>query len=230
MPTAIITGASSGIGQHTARKLYADGYDLVLNARSLDGLKETVKDFSSQRYVLVAGDISDELVNNQLANEAIKNFSSIDVVIANAGYGVFKSVEELSREEFLGMLKTNTLGVFLTIQACLPTLRKQDSGQIIAISSMAGINHFATGSGYCASKWAVQGFMGSLKQELRDSHIKSACILPGSVDTPFFSRSEVELNQKRHLEVEAIVMHIHNVVNQPASSDLDEVVVRPAKK
>ena len=225
--TVIITGASSGIGQAAARRFYEEGYDLVVNSRSRERLAAAMSDFDEDRVRLVVGDVGEEQTARELV-QAAQEFGSVDVVVNNAGFGVFKPVEELSREDFEGQLRTNVLGVFFVCKHAVPVMRSQDRGQIINISSMAGKNHFATGTAYTASKFAVQGFTGSLKKELRDGHVKVAALLPGSVDTQFFEVADVPLNEQRHLEPETVAQKILEIAQQPADSDVDEVVLRPA--
>lgn len=224
----LITGASSGIGQAIAKQFYTQGYNLVLNARSKESLQEAASGFAEERVALVLGDVSQEATAKRLVDEAKKRFGSLDVVVNNAGVGVFNKVEDTSREEFEKQLHTNVLGVFFVCKHALPVLREQDSGQFIMISSMAAKTHFAGGGAYCASKWALQGFTGSLKQELRDSHIKVASILPGSVDTPFFDKAGASLNQERHLEPSSVALAAWQVASQPVDADIDELVLRPA--
>lgn len=226
--TVLITGASSGIGKATAELFYEHGYDLVLNSRSAGSLSAAAESFDDDRVALVAGDVGEEETARRLVAAATDRFGSLDVVVNNAGYAVFKPVEQLTREDFLGQLETNVLGVFFVCKHAVAVMRAQDRGQIVNISSMAGRNHFATGTAYTASKFAVQGFTGSLKKELRDSHVKVASVLPGSVDTRFFEKADMPLNQQRHLEPESVAQAVLQLARQPADADADELVLRPA--
>ncbi len=224
----LITGASSGIGRAVAKRFYAEGYNLVLTSRSELSLEEL--GFSSARVATLAGDIREESTARELVALATRRFSRLDVVVNNAGVGVFNSVEDVSAQEFSQQLDTNVLGPFFVVKHALPVLREQDRGQIVMVSSLAGKNFVAGGSAYCASKWALQGFTGSLKQELRDTHIKVGSVLPGSVDTPFFSKAGASLNQERYLAASSVAQAVLQLAQQPVDADVDEVVLRPALK
>ncbi len=224
----VITGASSGIGRATAERFAENQYTCVLNARSHDELQGLASNLPGDHEV-VAGDITEEATSESL-RDAVEDVGGIDVLFANAGYGVFKPVEEFSKDEFEDQFATNVTGVFLPIKHLLPVFRDQDEGSIIVTSSMAAKNTFKTGSAYAATKHAVQGFIGCVKQELRDTHVKCASILPGSVDTAFFKDKSFSPTEDRHLNAEDVARTVSFVAEQPSTADLDEIVLRPAKR
>ena len=229
-PVVLITGASSGIGKATAKLFYKQGYNLVLSSRSEESLKQVTNNFSRERYQLVTGDIQEEATAKQLVAQTRKHFGRLDVLVNNAGVGVFGSVEETSARDFDVQMRTNVRGVFLLTKHALTLLKEQDEGQIVMVSSMAAKNFVPDASVYCASKWALRGFTGSLKHELRDTHIKVGSILPGSVDTPFFAKAGAQLNPERHLSPVSVAQAIFQLATQPVDADVDEVVLRPARK
>ena len=224
----VITGASSGIGRATAEQFAENGYTCVLNARSEDELKELASDLPGNHRV-VAGDITEEKTSVSLRDE-IEDLGRVDVLFANAGRGVFKPVEEFSKETFEDQFATNVTGVFLPVKHLLPVFRDQDEGSIIVTSSMAAKNTFKNGSAYAATKHAVEGFIGCVKQELRDSHVKCASILPGSVDTAFFNDKSFGPTEDRHLDAVDVAKTVQFVAEQPSTADLDEIVLRPARR
>lgn len=224
----VITGASSGIGRATAKVFAAKNYTCVLNARSKDDLESIAHDLPGDHRV-VDGDITEEATSEAL-RETVDDLGGIDVLFANAGYGSFKPVEEFTKDEFEDQFATNVTGVFLPIKHLLPVFRDQDNGSIIVTSSMAAKNTFKTGSAYAATKHAVQGFIGCVKDELRDSHVKCASVLPGSVDTAFFKDKDFGPTEDRHLSADDVAETVRFVAEQPSTADLDEIVLRPARR
>lgn len=224
----VITGASSGIGLATAELFARESYTCVLNARSEADLKELADDLPGDHEV-VAGDITNESTSVELRT-VVERLGGVDVLFANAGYGSFKPVEEFSKDEFEDQFATNVTGVFLPIKHLLPVFRDQDEGSIIVTSSMAAKNTFKTGSAYAATKHAVQGFIGCVKDELRDTHVKCGSILPGSVDTAFFKDKDFGPTEDRHLSADDVAETVRFIAEQPGTADVDEIVLRPARR
>ncbi|MGZ5211546.1 MAG: SDR family oxidoreductase, partial [Kaistella sp.] len=132
----------------------------------------------------IASDVKNYDDEKNAVSEIIKKFGRLDYVIANAGLGVLKPVDELSLEDWSDMIDTNLTGVFHTLKAALPELKKSE-GYFISISSLAGTNFFEKGSGYNASKFGVVGFTQAAMIDLRKYNIKVSTIMPGSVSTNF---------------------------------------------
>jgi len=152
----------------------------------------------------------------------------IDILINNAGIGLFGNVEDMTKENFELQFEVNVFGVFLVTKVFLPYLKKIDAGQIINIGSLASKVGSAGGSAYCASKWAVLGFTKSLREELRNTQIKVAAVMPGYVNTNFFKAAGIHPNPERMMEPEEIAEIIFRVAEQPEGADTDEVVVKGA--
>jgi len=225
----VITGATSGIGRATAQQFASNGYTAVLNARTESDLKELRDELPGETHRVVAGDIGDENTS-KVIKTIVDDLGGVDILFNNAGYGEMQPVAEMSKDAFENQLNTNVTGVFLPTKHLLPVFREQDHGSIITTSSLAAKNSFANGSAYVASKKAVQGFMECVKQELRDTNVKCGTILPGSVDTAFFDDLPFGPTEDRHLDAEDVAKTVWFVANQPASADLDEIVLRPAKR
>ncbi|UOU97388.1 SDR family oxidoreductase [Chryseobacterium daecheongense] len=183
---AYITGGTKGIGFGIAKILLENGVAVAFSGRKKEDVAKAEKEL--QQYSdKVLGLVSD-VRNLQNEEEAVKNtvetFGRLDFVIANAGLGVFKPVDELSAEEWNDMIETNLTGVFYTLKASIDELKKTE-GYYITISSLAGANFFENGTGYNASKFGVVGFTQAAMIDLRKHNIKATVIMPGSVATNF---------------------------------------------
>lgn len=228
--TVIITGASSGIGKEATKDFYNKGYNVVLFSRSKQKQEKVKSDLqlSQDKSLLIQGDVSKEEDVRRAVEKTLKKFDAIDVLVNNAGFGKFAPTEELTLKDFKDQFDVNLFGVFLMTKHVLLHMKKRNEGQIIMISSMAGKNHFSNGTAYASTKWALQGFTGCLKTELRPTKIKVGSILPGSVDTAFFKEMNMTPNQERLLKPKDVSKQILNLANQGKDSDIDEIVVRPA--
>jgi 3-oxoacyl-[acyl-carrier protein] reductase len=149
------------------------------------------------------------------------------VLVNNAGFGIFKTVSELTAKEFDDVIATNLRGVFLITQAVLPAMRSKKAGTIITISSLAGKNGFATASAYCAAKFGVRGLMQSLFLEVREDNIRVVTICPGSVDTDFFTADTEHIRSKHALEAADVADAAFMVTQLPQNATISELDIRP---
>lgn len=183
---AYITGGTKGVGYGIAKILLENGVSVAFSGRKREDV-EKVENKLKQYSQNVLGLVSD-VKNLDSEFNAVKNtvekFGRLDFVIANAGLGIFKPVDELSSEEWNEMIDTNLTGVFHTLKASVEELKKTE-GYYITISSLAGANFFENGTGYNASKFGVVGFTQAAMIDLRKYNIKSTVIMPGSVATNF---------------------------------------------
>lgn len=183
---AYITGGTKGVGYGIAKILLQNNVSVAFSGRKREDVEKAENELK-QYSANVLGIVSD--VKN-LDNESnavktiIEKFGRLDFVIANAGLGIFKPVDELSSEEWNEMIETNLTGVFHTLKASVEELKKTE-GYYITISSLAGANFFENGTGYNASKFGVVGFTQAAMIDLRKYNIKSTVIMPGSVATNF---------------------------------------------
>lgn len=183
---AYITGGTKGVGYGIAKILLQNNVSVAFSGRKKEEV-EKVENELKQYSANVLGLISDvrNLDNESNAVKSIiDKFGRLDFVIANAGLGIFKPVDELSSEEWNEMIDTNLTGVFHTLKASVEELKKTE-GYYITISSLAGANFFENGTGYNASKFGVVGFTQAAMIDLRKYNIKSTVIMPGSVATNF---------------------------------------------
>jgi len=183
---AYITGGTKGIGFGIAQVLLKNGIKVAVSGRKQEDAEEAARILSEDESKVfgIAADVKNFDDEKNAVSEIIKKFGRLDYVIANAGLGVFKPVDELSLEDWSDMIDTNLTGVFHTLKAALPELKKSE-GYFISISSLAGTNFFEKGSGYNASKFGVVGFTQAAMIDLRKYNIKVSTIMPGSVSTNF---------------------------------------------
>ena len=224
-PVLLITGASSGIGAATARNAAAEGWRLVLGARSEDKLDELVAEIGEDRAAARRCDVTDWGDQEALVALALDRHGRLDKVFANAGFGAKRGFLEESVEQWRSMVETNVLGVALTIRAALPHLREQGRGHFVLTGSVAG-RRALPGSLYSATKWAVTAMSEGLRQEVSEySDIKVTLISPGMVDTPFFDNPVQDA-----LAPEDVGRTVVYALSEPAHVDINEILLRPVSQ
>ena len=183
---AYITGGTKGIGLGIAEVLLKNEYKVAISGRNQETVNESVAHLKSisTEVLGIVSDVKNYQDEENAVAEILKNFGQLDIVIANAGLGVFKPVDELSLEDWNAMQDTNLTGCFHTLKASVEALKKSE-GYYITISSLAGTNFFENGSGYNASKFGVVGFTQAAMIDLRKYNIKVTTVMPGSVATYF---------------------------------------------
>jgi NAD(P)-dependent dehydrogenase (short-subunit alcohol dehydrogenase family) len=185
-----VTGASKGFGREFVLAALERGDKVAATARNTDTLADLVEKYGDAVLPLQL-----DVTNRDAAFAAVKQahdtFGQLDVVINNAGYGLFGTVEEITEQQLRDQLETNLFGVLHVTQAVLPILREQGSGHIIQISTIGGIAAYPSLGGYHASKWALEGLSESLSQEVAGFGIKVTLVEPGGFDTDWRSGSAV---------------------------------------
>jgi NAD(P)-dependent dehydrogenase (short-subunit alcohol dehydrogenase family) len=192
---AIVTGGSKGIGLAIARALAYRGANVFICARgkaALDGALEDLRSKAMSRVEGTTCDVRDYEQVREMINKAAQLLGGVDILINNAGVGFFRSIEELSIEEWKATIETNLSGAFYCSKAAIPLMKRRGGGFIINIGSLAGKNAFAGGTAYNASKFGLVGFSEALLQDVRYDHIRVCCIMPGSVNTGFSGRDRAE--------------------------------------
>jgi len=221
-PVFLITGASSGIGAATARHAAAEGYRLVLAARTMQRLEELSAELGGDgRALAVECDVGEWDQQERMVARTIDTFGRVDVVFANAGFGARRGFTEETPEFWRSMVLTNVLGAAYTIRATINALRKA-KGHLILTSSVAG-RRVLPGSFYSATKHAVTAMGEAARQELSDSGVRLTVIEPGMVDTPFFDEGTPDWALKPDDVARAIMF----AVSQPPHVDVNEVLIRP---
>jgi NAD(P)-dependent dehydrogenase (short-subunit alcohol dehydrogenase family) len=177
----LVTGASSGIGAAVASRLVKDGHVVFGTGRSASGT-------TADGAVLLPLDVCSSLSVRSCVEEVVRRAGRIDTVVNNAGYLLAGAIEEVSLEQAQAQFETNFFGVVRMVQAVLPIMRKQGSGQILNVSSLAGLVPMPFWGFYNASKAAVESFSESLRIELKPLGIRVAVVEPGTIKTPFYAQ------------------------------------------
>jgi NADP-dependent 3-hydroxy acid dehydrogenase YdfG len=242
MPVAVITGASSGIGEATALALAKEGYAVALAARREDRINELAEQISTDggKALAVPTDISDEESARRLIEVAKGELGSVDVLVNNAGVMLLGPILGADIEHWQRMVNVNVLGLMYCTHAALPVMQEQGSGHVVNVSSVAG-RVARMGSGvYNATKWGVGAFSESLRQEALNYGVRVTIIEPGYVDTELQAHNEhpmvlerMEKDKKqigKVLEAADIANAIVYAVQQPEHVSINEVLVRPTKQ
>lgn len=180
-----ITGASSGIGRATARELVRVGAKVAVTARRADRLNELENELGQDNVVSVAGDVSLAQTNLDLVDAAVSRFGRLDTLVAAAGSGLYGGVLDNSDDELSEMVDANFIGTVWGVRAAVPRLREAGGGDIVIISSVAGIRGGANEAVYAGTKAAQLVFAGALDREVREQGIRVTSICPAAVKTEF---------------------------------------------
>jgi NADP-dependent 3-hydroxy acid dehydrogenase YdfG len=234
---AIVTGASSGIGEATARALAAEGYKVAVAARRKDRIDALAEEIGG---ISVETDVSDPEAARALVETAKSELGSVDVLVNNAGVMLLGPILGADIEHWQRMVNVNVLGLLYCTHAALPIMQEQGSGHVVNVSSVAG-RVARMGSGvYNATKWGVGAFSESLRQEALNYGVRVTIVEPGYVDTELQGHNEHPMvvermaKDKEHigkvLEADDIARAIVYAVKQPDHVSINEVLVRPTRQ
>ena len=225
--TAVITGASSGVGKSLAIQLSDAGYKVVLAARSenkLNAIAEKIQKMGGSCRV-VPTDVSQPEQINNLKIEALE-YGDISLVINNAGIGKFCEIEEATLEDWNGQMDVNLRASFLVSQAFIPGMKQRSKGILVFMNSVAGKKGYPYSAAYVASKYGMRGLADSLREELREDNIKVISIHPGAVDTPFWDGAGVNFPREEMLDTTTLAQSIVHAIQSPGNFTIEELVVR----
>ena len=227
----LVTGASAGIGRACALALAQEGADVVVTARREERLAALVAaiEAAGRRAVAVVGDAREEKTAVAAVAAARDRFGRLDILINNAGAGIYKDLVDTSAEEYDHLFDTNVRSSFLFTRHAVPLMIAQKSGTILMISSMAGKYGFAGEAVYCATKFAQVGLVQSLDKELRPHGIKVGAICPGGVKTEFAlgaGRTEAGVAASTMLESEDVAAAVVLACTQPPGARIIEIQMR----
>jgi NADP-dependent 3-hydroxy acid dehydrogenase YdfG len=221
-PVLLITGASSGIGEATARQAAAAGYRLVLGARRQEALAGLAAELGGEaRAIAVRCDVTEWEEQQALAAAALRAFGRIDAVFANAGFGAARGFLKETPEHWRSMVLTNVYGAALTVRATAEAL-VASRGQLVLTGSVAG-RRALPGSLYSCTKWAVTAMGEAARQEFGPQGVRVLLIEPGAVRTPFFDQPPDDA-----LDPADVAGAVLWALQQPRHVDVNEILIRPA--
>ena len=230
----LITGASSGIGESTARELAGAGATVVLGARRTNRLQRLAEEINARQGTARVRrlDVTDRGDVAAFADAALAEFGRIDVIVNNAGVMPLSPMASLKVDEWDRMIDVNIKGVLYCIAAVLPAMSRQGAGHIINIASIGALHVTPTAAVYCATKFAVRAISDGLRQE--NDRIRITCICPGVVESELAdaisdekAREEMKSFRAVALKPESIAHAILHAISQPDDVNTTEIVVRP---
>jgi len=227
MKVAYITGGTKGIGMGIAQALLAKDYHVAISGRSESSLAEAKNSLGSDRVLYLQSDVTNQNDEQRSIDQVLDRWGQLDVCIANAGVGHFQPIDELSSEDWTATIDTNLTGVFHTVKASIPSLKKS-KGYIITIASLAGTNFFARGAAYNASKFGLVGFSQAIMLDLRQFGIKVTTIMPGSVATHFNDHVPSEADAWK-IQPEDIGQLVVDLLQMHPRSLPSKIEIRPSK-
>ena len=232
--TAIVTGATRGIGYGIAEALVTEGAKVMITGRDAGGVTDAVGRLAARagdkaRVLGRAADVRERTAIEALVEETVTEFGSLNTLINNAGVGLFTEVAKTTDEDWARVIDTNLTGVFHCSRAAIPAMKLAGGGWIINIASLAGRNYFANGAAYCASKAGLVAFSESLLLEVRNDNIRVSVVMPGSVTTDFVGPSGRHEDDSWKLTPGDIAEVVTDLLCHPARSLPSKVEIRPAK-
>jgi 3-oxoacyl-[acyl-carrier protein] reductase len=229
---SVVTGGTRGIGYSIAEALLAEGAKVFICGRNADSLKTALENLGSKGQDRVDGMTADVRRYDdcrKLIAGATKRFGGLDILVNNAGVGVFSPVDQLSIEDWDTIIQTNLSGVFYCCHEAIPLMRRRGGGYIFNISSLAGINPFAGGSAYNASKFGLNGFSEAMMQDIRHDGIRVSYIMPGSVDTDFAAAPGSKPRTTWKLTGEDIAKAVVDLYKFPKTALASRIEMRPSQ-
>jgi len=234
----VITGASSGLGEATARLLAREGAKLVLGARRLDRLQALAKELFLAGDAAVQIDVTKCEQVRRLVDRAVQSHGRIDVMFNNAGLMPQSPLERLKIDDWDRMIDVNIKGVLYGIAAALPYMKQRKAGHFINVSSVAGHKVRAGGAVYAATKHAVRALSEGLRQEVKPYNIRTTVISPGAIATELpNSITEADLSESFHkfyeefaIPADSFARAVAFAISQPDDVDINEILLRPTRQ
>ena len=229
---AYITGGSKGIGYGVAQALLKAGMKVAISGRNLKSVEASAQELGNKENVLaIESDVTKHKDEEKAVRTILDTWGTLDVVLANAGVGIFAPIDEMSDEQWHMLVDTNLNGVFHTLKAAVEALKKS-KGYYITLASLAGTNFFAKGAGYNATKYGVVGFTQAAMLDLRKYDIKVSTIMPGSVATHFNNNepSEKDAWKIQPEDIGELVLDLLKMHPRTLPSKIEVRPSRPDKK
>lgn len=224
---AYITGGSKGIGFGIAQALVQQGMKVAISGRHLEAVQDAASQLGSENVLALQSDVRSAASERDAVKKTVGHFGSLDVVVANAGVGVFSPIDVMKEEDWHSTIDTNLTGVFNTVKAGIEPLKKSE-GYIITIASLAGTNFFENGAAYNASKFGLVGFSQAIMLDLRKYGIKVSTIMPGSVATHFNNHTPSDADAWK-IQPEDIGELVVDLLTMNPRTLPSKIEVRPSK-
>ena len=225
-PIAIVTGASTGIGRSLSVKL-SNKYFVYLisrNKENLDKTKELINIQNNDCKIIVSDISKNESIDDIYSQ--IEHKEKIELLINNAGIGIFKNITDTSIKDWDNTLNTNLRGSFLMTKMVVDNLKSKKDGKIVFISSVAGLQPYKNSTAYVASKYGLRGFAASLREELREFNIKVITVFPGAVNTPIWDDKGMDEVRESMIKIEDLTETIIHAINAPNNCVTEEITIR----
>jgi 3-oxoacyl-[acyl-carrier protein] reductase len=225
---ALITGAGRGIGRSIALTLAKHGAKIVLSARSQQELQTVQAEITKlgQEAIYEVADVSLETHVKKLVEKTVQHFGRLDIVVNNAGLGIYGPLLETSVETWDKIMAVNARGPFLVCREAIPHLKKQKRSFIINISSVVGVKGYENQTAYTASKHALMGLSKALAKEVQQDGIRVHALCPGAVSTQMVALARPDLNPSVLMQPDEIADIVLFLVTRQGNAVMDEVVVR----
>jgi 3-oxoacyl-[acyl-carrier protein] reductase len=227
----LVTGATRGIGRAIAKMMLEEGARVAICGRQQDAVDVAVRELQAETGGKVAGKAADVRKHEDIAglfHFVDDRFGGLDVLVNNAGVGVFQSVSDLSVQDWQLTVDTNLSGVFYCCREAFPRFQTRGGGYIVNISSLAGKNPFAGGAAYNASKFGLNGFSEAMMLDKRNDNVRVSYIMPGSVATDF-SGHGTEMGSEWKIQPEDVAEIVRMLMKMPERTLISRVEVRPSK-
>lgn len=226
---AYITGGSKGIGLGIAKSLLDAGMRVAITSRSLKAAEEAAATLNAgkDRLLPLESDVADASSEENAVKAVVDHFGQLDVLVANAGIGHFAPIDSMTDKQWNETIDTNLTGVFHSVKASIPALKKSE-GYIITIASLAGTNFFEAGAAYNASKYGLVGFSQAIMLDLRQYGIKVTTIMPGSVATYFNNHQPSDADAWK-IQPEDMGQMVLDLLNMHPRTLPSKIEVRPSK-
>ena len=228
---AIVTGGSRGIGFAVARALVAEGANVTVTGRDeghLSDARARLEAAGPGSVEALRADVRSYADVERAVGATVARFGGLDVLVNNAGFGVFKNVADMAPEVWSEVIDTNLTGVFYACHAAIPRMRERGGGYIVNISSLAGKNAFVGAAAYCASKSGLNAFSEALMQEVRYDNIRVSYVMPGSVATGF-GGGDAARGADWKISADDVAEVVLNLLRSDPRSLASRVEVRPSK-
>ena len=231
---AIVTGGTRGIGRAIARRLLAEGARVAICGARQKSVDDALEQLTPKERVFgMVADVSKLEDVRQFFGAVKQHFGEIHILINNAGVGIYRSVADLTPEEWQRMIGLNLTGAYYCCHEILPIFIQSGSGDVVNISSLAGKNAFAAGAGYNASKFGLNGFSEAMMLDHRNAGVRVTTIMPGSVDTEFGRARDSDKpgGDKNAWKIapDDIAEIVVNVLRMPRRTTIGQIEVRPSR-